>query len=67
MMMEKGGGSAQKLNPVHSVCSARKNGKRHIINDGVTWQFVLDAQRAARPETMAEVNRFKLTVIISIP
>jgi hypothetical protein len=66
MMMEKGGGSSQKLNPVHSVCSACKNGKRHIINDGVTWQFVLDAQRAARPGTV-EGGRFKYTVISSIP
>ena len=67
MMMEKGGGSAQKLNPVHSVCSACKNGKRHIINDGVTWHLDFDAQRAACPETVVEGGRFKYTVIPSIP
>lgn len=59
----EGGGSTQEQNPVHS---ARRNGKRHGISDGVTWHFDFDAQRAAGPETMVEVDCLKWTVIFSV-
>jgi hypothetical protein len=44
-------------NPVHSVYSARKIGKRHIINDGVTGNDAIVLGRSLFGDTITNQDR----------